>query len=226
MNRPAGDCRYGLEQYEALRREATESGPGGPRGHGLALFLTRGMPGVVFSPSGQGAEERARMNGDPEAALDSLHGARRGRRLVLHAPALDKVQDLVGALVGALGPARSRQEAGNPLGRERRVRRIEGLAACPEGGGHVGDGPAVDALAAQHFVPHLHAIPSIEELMTREGLVLHALRARMQGAGRAERRGFGVFLRSASGRHDVTVIMYLFRDLSKNIRLQAAADTR
>ena len=45
MNRPAGDCRYGLEQYEALRREATESGPGGPRGHGLALFLTRGMPG-------------------------------------------------------------------------------------------------------------------------------------------------------------------------------------
>lgn len=45
MSQPAGDPRYGLEQYEALRREATEPGPGGPRGHGLALFLTRGMPG-------------------------------------------------------------------------------------------------------------------------------------------------------------------------------------
>jgi hypothetical protein len=34
-----------LEQYEALRREATVMTPGGPRGHGLALFLTRGLPG-------------------------------------------------------------------------------------------------------------------------------------------------------------------------------------
>ena len=45
MSRAAGDGGYGLQQYEALRREATEAGPGGPRGHGLALFLTRGMPG-------------------------------------------------------------------------------------------------------------------------------------------------------------------------------------
>jgi len=33
-----------LEQYEGLRREATETMPCGPRGHGLALFLTRGLP--------------------------------------------------------------------------------------------------------------------------------------------------------------------------------------
>ena len=31
-------------QYEALRREALEVAPFGLRGHGLALFLTRGMP--------------------------------------------------------------------------------------------------------------------------------------------------------------------------------------
>jgi hypothetical protein len=40
-----GDPHTVLEQYEALRREATESPRGGPRGHGLALFLTRGLPG-------------------------------------------------------------------------------------------------------------------------------------------------------------------------------------
>jgi hypothetical protein len=33
-----------LEQYEALRREALEVAPFGPRGHGLALLLARGLP--------------------------------------------------------------------------------------------------------------------------------------------------------------------------------------
>jgi hypothetical protein len=40
-----GDPRTVLEQYEALRREATETPLGGSRGHGLALCLTRGLPG-------------------------------------------------------------------------------------------------------------------------------------------------------------------------------------
>jgi hypothetical protein len=38
------DAQYVLAQYEALRREAIELAPFGPRGQGLALFLTRGMP--------------------------------------------------------------------------------------------------------------------------------------------------------------------------------------
>ena len=33
-----------VEQYEALRREALEVAPFGPRGHGLALLLARGLP--------------------------------------------------------------------------------------------------------------------------------------------------------------------------------------
>jgi len=32
-----------LRHYEALRREALATTPVGPRGHGLALFVTRGM---------------------------------------------------------------------------------------------------------------------------------------------------------------------------------------
>ena len=38
------DAAYVLDQYEALRREALEVAPFAPRGHGLALFITRGLP--------------------------------------------------------------------------------------------------------------------------------------------------------------------------------------
>jgi len=38
------DVPYVADQYEALRREALEIAPFGPRGHGLALFVTRGLP--------------------------------------------------------------------------------------------------------------------------------------------------------------------------------------
>ena len=33
-----------VDQYEALRREALEVAPFGPRGHGLALLVARGLP--------------------------------------------------------------------------------------------------------------------------------------------------------------------------------------
>jgi hypothetical protein len=38
------DVPYVIEQYETLRHEALEVAPFGPRGHGLALFVTRGLP--------------------------------------------------------------------------------------------------------------------------------------------------------------------------------------
>ncbi len=38
------DAAYVFDQYEAMRREALETYLDGPRGHGLALFLSRGMP--------------------------------------------------------------------------------------------------------------------------------------------------------------------------------------
>lgn len=37
------DAEYLLEQYELLRREALEVSPHAQRGHGLMLFLTKGM---------------------------------------------------------------------------------------------------------------------------------------------------------------------------------------
>jgi hypothetical protein len=44
MSPCGGDPHTVVEQYEGLRREATETTPCGLRGHGLALFLTRGLP--------------------------------------------------------------------------------------------------------------------------------------------------------------------------------------
>jgi hypothetical protein len=45
MSALACDPAYVLTEYEALRREATTITPAEPRGHGLVLFLTRGLPG-------------------------------------------------------------------------------------------------------------------------------------------------------------------------------------
>lgn len=42
-HRPVIDAAYALDQYEALRREALEVAPWAPRGHGLGLFVARGL---------------------------------------------------------------------------------------------------------------------------------------------------------------------------------------
>lgn len=43
MNQAPLDPTYAIEQYESLRREAIEASLDRSRGHGLALFLNRGM---------------------------------------------------------------------------------------------------------------------------------------------------------------------------------------
>lgn len=67
MTAAVADAQYFLEQYEALRREALEVAPFGPRGQGLALFLTRGMPAwltalTALTPS---PRRRADAPGEP-----------------------------------------------------------------------------------------------------------------------------------------------------------------
>ena len=47
------------DQYEALRKQALEANSASHRGHGLALFLVRGMPGwlaalAMLAPSAEG----------------------------------------------------------------------------------------------------------------------------------------------------------------------------
>jgi hypothetical protein len=44
---PPVDADYLRAQYELVRREATTTDPTGPRGHGLALLMTRGMSGCL-----------------------------------------------------------------------------------------------------------------------------------------------------------------------------------
>ena len=50
-----------VDQYEALRREALEVAPFGPRGHGLALLLARGLPAAL----GEAARGVSRELGAP-----------------------------------------------------------------------------------------------------------------------------------------------------------------
>lgn len=49
MTPDVADAGYVLAQYEALRREALEVAPFGSRGHGLALFVTRGLPAWLMA---------------------------------------------------------------------------------------------------------------------------------------------------------------------------------
>jgi hypothetical protein len=61
---------YVLDQYEALRREALEVAPFAPRGHGLTLFIARGLPAwlaaltaLAPSPPVRPLEERPAASG-------------------------------------------------------------------------------------------------------------------------------------------------------------------
>jgi hypothetical protein len=63
------DAPYVIDQYEALRREALEVAPFGPRGQGLALLLARGVPAwltalaaVVPPPPAPGLDDRPRAH--------------------------------------------------------------------------------------------------------------------------------------------------------------------
>ena len=62
MTPAVGEVPSFVHHYEALRREALEGAPFGPRGQGLALFLTRGMPAwltalTALSPSPRRADD-------------------------------------------------------------------------------------------------------------------------------------------------------------------------
>jgi len=58
------DPGYMAEQYEALRKQALEATSASYRGHGLALFLARGMPGwlaalALLAPSPEWPRHRS-----------------------------------------------------------------------------------------------------------------------------------------------------------------------
>jgi hypothetical protein len=65
MRGPAADPGFALAEDAALRREALESAPDGPRGHGLALVLTRGLPAWLAALTALAPAEPAARGGDP-----------------------------------------------------------------------------------------------------------------------------------------------------------------
>jgi hypothetical protein len=65
----AGDWR---EQYELVRREALAADPFGPRGHGLALLLTRGVAAWLEAVRALGGSARPPSAPAPRPPSDRL----------------------------------------------------------------------------------------------------------------------------------------------------------
>src|SRR6266542_2783989 len=68
---PVG-AHYVLEQYERLRREAAEGSWGGERGHGLALFLARGMSAWIGALTALAPAARLRQMLTEDSPRDPL----------------------------------------------------------------------------------------------------------------------------------------------------------
>lgn len=77
MNSFSMDATFLFEQYETLRKEALEAGPLGRRGHGLTLFLSRGMMAWMVALKVLGtcpvavSDDRSAQYGDLPAAVRS-----------------------------------------------------------------------------------------------------------------------------------------------------------
>ena len=149
------------------------------------------MGAVFFAPRHRPVE-RAGVNRNAEAPR---HGRR--QRLVrshvfARAPALDVVDNRVGALVSPLRPGTLGHQPGDPVRLERGRRLVERLAADPEAGGNLGHRPSIDLVAANHLVLDLHAVARVEERMAHKGVVADGLGVRMQGSCLAQGLRLGV----------------------------------
>jgi hypothetical protein len=73
---PVGvEPQYVVEQYEAVRREALEVAPFGPRGHGLALLIARGLPAWLTALT-------ALVPSTPRRSVDERRAERAAPRLL------------------------------------------------------------------------------------------------------------------------------------------------
>ena len=57
----------GVEHYEALRHEALDVAPFGPRGHGLALLIARGLPAWLTALTALVPSRPRRLGDEPRA---------------------------------------------------------------------------------------------------------------------------------------------------------------
>lgn len=115
-------------------------------------------------------------------------------------PVLREVEDLLGAFVGTLRPRALGEETRQPASLERRGGFVEGLATDAERGGDLGDRPALDLVAPDHFVSHLDTVARVEEGILEERLVVDALGVRMERAGASQGAGLEI-RRSGGSRH-------------------------
>ena len=164
--------------------------------HLIGIEARRGHGGVYgrgffFAPCHRPVE-RAGVDRNAEPPR---HG-RRQRFVRLHvfarAPALDVVDNRLGAFVGVLRPGTLGHQPGDPVRLERGRGLVERLAADPEARGNLGHRPSIDLVAAHHLVLDLDAVARVEERMAHKGVVADGLGVRMQGPCLAQGLRLGV----------------------------------
>ena len=95
-----------------------------------------------------------------------------------------------------------RQQTGDSLGLERRVRFIETLSADAESAGDVGDGSPLQPGPTKHLIPDLDQVARIEKLVSPKVFVFDRFGVRMEVSLVAESGLFGVVgLRRLISRH-------------------------
>ena len=142
--------------------------------------MTAEFSGVFFR-SRQRAFDGAPVHGQAKVLLDALdQGGAIQLRLIL-ARFLDEAHDVIGNLVGSVGPAFDRQQSHQPGAREVGLRLVEGWPRDTESRDSIGDGQALGAHTAKHLVPNLHQIVWVEEIAADEGVVMDHLGVRIDG---------------------------------------------
>ena len=122
------------------------------------------------------------MHGQAEVLVDALdQGGAIALRVIL-ARLLDEAHDLIGDLVGSMGPALGRQQPHQPGAREVGLRLVEGRAGDTESSDGIGNGQAFGGHTAKHLVAHLHQVVRVEELAADKGAVMDHLGMRVDGA--------------------------------------------
>jgi hypothetical protein len=129
------------------------------------------------------------VNGQAKAPANVVEQRRRGKRRVVGAERVDNRHHRVVELVGSARTTLARDQAGQPVRLERRLRVIEGRPRTPESLGGLRHRVAVDLDPPHHLVFHLDQVPRIEELVRSEQGVAHVLGVQMESPMRAQGRG-------------------------------------
>jgi hypothetical protein len=132
---------------------------------------------VFFFAPGQGTVDRTGMDPDSKTLFDGFADRLIGGCL---APLFDKIQNLIGTLMGLFRTSSRGNQSRQPFPIKGFFRQVESLAADSERSGCLLERLTLDPVSTQHLVLDLHLIAWIEELFALKAFILNTLGMRMQ----------------------------------------------